>query len=506
MPLGETRPLAVGEGAFVRAVGLSDIGRKRDHNEDSYSAICFKPRENPFGLSALAVVADGMGGHERGEEASAAAVGAVNRYFRSRRKAALPLRDAMSEAIAYADQEIAKIGGKGDRSPGTTLSVLVITGKRFYLGHVGDSRIYLLRRGKMFQLTKDHSYTAEAIEKGLMTPEQARTAANRSVLTQALGGQTPLTPQVETGEVEDGDIFVLCSDGLWDMVDDHEIVQRLQDSRSAEAACRKLVDLANERGGPDNITVAIVSCGEAAMAWRSVVGKRAVSADRDTPPPWAQRTLIGSRPQGKRLRRVPILLLVAAAFLGVGMGMIYKLVGESEQENLSAQDSSAAGEATPMPSKKNENGSELERAKTMSGREPVQYTEPIIQPVLDEKRQGLVIQVERPDYEITLHQPAARYKKSWSSPPLSVKFRNWQKSFEDLKAGSANIVFSNAKKTVPWNATEPDHKVKLFLGKWTVAYRPPEGDDIKLGTIKIVPVGRLAKPSNGISSPDQAAP
>ena len=224
---------------------LSHVGLRREHNEDTYYA------DVDLGLW---LVADGMGGHEFGEVASALARDAVVREV----KAGKPL----GEAIRSADEEIIRQTRRRAESlpMGTTMVALRVNGNKFELAWVGDSRAYLWN-GALRQLSSDHSYVQELIDQGAITAEQARTHPHRNVVTQALGVTDPENLKVETiaGELRPGFQILLCSDGLTEEVDDAQIASLLsQSDLSAQECVDHLVSSALDGGGSDNVTVVLL--------------------------------------------------------------------------------------------------------------------------------------------------------------------------------------------------------------------------------------------------------
>ena len=225
---------------------LTHVGLRRELNEDTY-----------YGDSELGLwlVADGMGGHEYGEVASALAREAIVREVRG----GAPL----AQAIRTADEEIIRASRKrGDSLPmGTTVVAARVAGRRFEVAWVGDSRVYLWRDGKLAQLSQDHSYVQELIGRGEISVEQARSHPHRNVVTQALGVTDPQQLNVETlsGELDTGMQLLLCSDGLTEEVDDARIAQALaQQDCSAQECVDELVAAALDGGGSDNVTVVLV--------------------------------------------------------------------------------------------------------------------------------------------------------------------------------------------------------------------------------------------------------
>ena len=225
---------------------LTHVGLRRELNEDTY-----------YGDSELGLwlVADGMGGHEYGEVASALARETIVREIRQ--------GTALSQAIRVADEEIIRASRKrNDALPmGTTVVAVRVNGNRFEVAWVGDSRVYLWREGQLAQLSQDHSYVQELISQGAISVEQARSHPHRNVVTQALGVTDPLQLNVETlaGELDAGMQLLLCSDGLTEEVDDARIAQALAHlDCSAQECVDELVAAALDGGGSDNVTVVLV--------------------------------------------------------------------------------------------------------------------------------------------------------------------------------------------------------------------------------------------------------
>src|SRR3954463_11943038 len=221
----------------------TDTGRQRHANEDSY-----------FARSPLFAVADGMGGAQAGEVASRIAAGAFER--RGHVSADEPAEGQLEEIAQKANREIHQLAQKDSSRAGmgTTLTAAMLHDDEVALGHVGDSRAYLLRDGELKRLTKDHSLVEELRRQGRLTEEQAEEHPQRSIITRALGPEPDVNVDTMTFPARDGDVFLLCSDGLTTMVSDDEIRQILVESRSLRNAVSKLVEAANRGGGRDNIT------------------------------------------------------------------------------------------------------------------------------------------------------------------------------------------------------------------------------------------------------------
>ena len=233
----------------------TDIGKLRKQNED---AAWFDESRAVF------AVADGMGGHLAGEVASRMAIEAVQRMARENERPGIAaLREAVAcahETILTHAQDHIECAGMG-----TTLSVLWLGENYAYIAHVGDSRIYRLREGSLTQITQDHSLVEELVRAGLITREQARTHPRRNIITRALGTHGENEPDLLVTDVQDGDVFLLCTDGLTGMVPDDEIERTLRDC-GIEAAADRLLALALDAGGRDNVTL-ILCARKGAGAW-----------------------------------------------------------------------------------------------------------------------------------------------------------------------------------------------------------------------------------------------
>jgi len=250
----------------ARGWALSDVGQKRDHNEDSY--LC----NNDIGLFG---VADGMGGHLGGERASRMAVDVMEQEIargislgvtRTQDEitaitttGAHPIAKAMRNAVNEATRTIWQTAQVQPQyaGMGTTLTTLLQHTDRVSICHVGDSRAYLHRDGQMRQLTDDHSWIAEQIKAGLVDPNDLIATRFRNIITRSVGFEPTVEPDLITIPVEVGDCFLICSDGLSNHFTLEEIGNVLSTHFHGEA-CKVLVDMANERGGDDNITVVLV--------------------------------------------------------------------------------------------------------------------------------------------------------------------------------------------------------------------------------------------------------
>jgi protein phosphatase len=248
--------------------GLSDVGRQRANNEDAY--LYWEPasEQELARKGRLAIVADGMGGYEGGQEASRLAVETVREIYDTAFRG--DPQATLLQAFVLAHQRIQEYaeGHPGFHGMGTTCTAVALIGVRVYVAHVGDSRLYRVRGSQISRLTRDHSYVSRLVESGIVRPEDAEKHPQRHILTAALGAGVEVVPDnSEPGMVlEQGDTLVLCTDGLWGLVTEEEIVSAVHAKRAAES-CSELVDLALQRGGPDNITVQVLrSTSSAASA------------------------------------------------------------------------------------------------------------------------------------------------------------------------------------------------------------------------------------------------
>jgi serine/threonine protein phosphatase PrpC len=244
----------------VELASLTDVGCQRENNEDSYGY--WEPaNDGEFAaLGRLAMVADGMGGHEGGQIASRLA---VDTFIKAYASANDP--DPQKRLLTALKQAHQSIQQRARRDPhlssmGTTCTAFALVGNRLNFVHVGDSRLYLLREGKLRILSRDHTLIARLLEKNLIRPDQAREHPQKHVLTSALGvpdEEMEIDVPQEPLPLHKDDLLMICTDGLWGQIEAGEIQQALA-SQSPDAACRSLVQLAKVRGGPDNITVQVL--------------------------------------------------------------------------------------------------------------------------------------------------------------------------------------------------------------------------------------------------------
>jgi serine/threonine protein phosphatase PrpC len=266
---GPTNP--AGE-VIVHVFGRTDVGRTREHNEDTFAVAdltafnaSLQPEVRTHTLGergSFFMVADGMGGAAAGEVASAMAVDVIlneldARWRNAPAKDAETFANALKTATESANERIHSFAGSRpeNRGMGTTATIAGLLGDTLFLCQVGDSRGYLVRAGTAIQITKDQSLMQKLIEAGEMTPEEAEVSERRNIILQALGPEPKIKVDLTSQQIMRGDVLVLCSDGLSGQVRANEIAEIVNSEPDLVQVCKKLIDRANEAGGPDNITV-----------------------------------------------------------------------------------------------------------------------------------------------------------------------------------------------------------------------------------------------------------
>jgi PPM family protein phosphatase len=250
---------------LIKSSGITDVGLKRENNEDSFSV------DEELGLFILA---DGMGGHRAGEKASRTAVDLIHKSFRDWTASgateemlfgepdrALSIKgNYILSGIRLANKVIFELSSecKEYRGMGTTIAVLAVTPELVVAANVGDSRIYMIRDGELERLSKDHTIVAEHLEMGIISPKEARNSSLKHVLTRNLGSSEQLDPEVFEIGPANRDRFFLCSDGVTDLISDEDILKLFQEETEPVPLCRRFVDEALKRGGHDNTTVVSV--------------------------------------------------------------------------------------------------------------------------------------------------------------------------------------------------------------------------------------------------------
>ena len=240
----------------MKVLAKSDRGKLREQNEDYY----YVSDENK--IPALYMLADGMGGYEGGEVASRLAVDAAARYIGNHFDLIEHMKEDILEliedAMKYANEIVFDVAKNSEdlQSMGTTLEICLIYNNRAYIGHIGDSRIYRIRGKIIRKLTTDHSYVEQLVKDGTITKEEAKTHPKKNMLMKALGCSEYVEPDVMVKNFQPEDVIVMTSDGLTNMVDDNKIFETIKNN--FEASNEMLIDMANDAGGIDNITVVII--------------------------------------------------------------------------------------------------------------------------------------------------------------------------------------------------------------------------------------------------------
>ncbi len=247
---------------MIDYAAVSHKGLVRDKNEDCYSVL----PDLKGGYKAF-VIADGMGGHNAGELASRMTVDYISKRLADTDMAGLESMPAwLEKTINDTNEHIYRTSSKpGDNlGMGTTLTLLVMNSDTIYIGHVGDSRVYLIRREEIRSLTTDHSFAGELERQGAISKIEAAAHPGRNVITRAIGVIPDVKADTYTYSVETGDILLMCTDGLTSVIPENEIKKVVSHENSAESACKKLIQMANQCGGEDNITVVEVKINQGA--------------------------------------------------------------------------------------------------------------------------------------------------------------------------------------------------------------------------------------------------
>ncbi|MGR6913335.1 Stp1/IreP family PP2C-type Ser/Thr phosphatase [[Actinomadura] parvosata] len=320
----------------LRYAARSDVGLLREGNEDS-----------AYASGRLLAVADGMGGHAHGEVASSVAIAAMASLEEAQQGG--DLLNAIEAAVRDANRKLHEMVGRDPslKGMGTTLTAMLWNGTQVALVHVGDSRAYLLRRGELYQITHDHTLVQQLVDDGRITPEEAATHPQRSILLRALDGSGEVDPDLTLREAQVGDRYLLCSDGLSGVVSAETLHATLTNIDDPEEVVRQLIDLANRGGGPDNITCVLadvleITDGQQVPAEAAVVGAAGMTrlhgSPQDTSPGRSNAVTApqpvltddafdeqdapqASRRTGRRRRVWPVLVTVfGVGVVAVGVG------------------------------------------------------------------------------------------------------------------------------------------------------------------------------------------
>lgn len=310
----------------------SDVGRKRSGNEDSFALWVSDDSGREHPADTLLVVCDGMGGSNAGEVASRIAVDAVVRTFQE--AADDDAGEVLVQAVEAANVEVWEHSRTRTdlNGMGTTCTVVALKGDAACVAHVGDSRAYLVRGGRARQITTDHSLVAQLVARKQLTPDEARHDPRRNVVTRSVGvAQSVEVDVVRLDEpMRPGDTLLVCTDGLHGQVTDDEL-GRLASGESLDHACRELIQLANQRGGPDNITVAMA--------------RREAPADDPYAPP--RRAHAGERGSPAKRRALQLLIVALIALLLALCGLAWVVFGmmHSQRQDQTSLNANAAARA-----------------------------------------------------------------------------------------------------------------------------------------------------------------
>ncbi|NLL63175.1 MAG: Stp1/IreP family PP2C-type Ser/Thr phosphatase [Ruminococcaceae bacterium] len=241
----------------MRILSKTDVGRKRSSNQDSYAAGEFQN-----GV-AWAVVCDGMGGNAGGNIASSTAVKSIAERITSGyrdKMTSSSIKNLLVAAITNANYEIFDLAKTNEEmvGMGTTVVVAIVTNNAAYIAHAGDSRAYLVSKSKIKQITKDHSLVQDMVEKGEISPDEAKTHPRKNLITRALGVDEEVKVDFTVEDMNEEDVLLICTDGLTNFVDTTDIYRTICDAKDSDFA-ETLVNMANENGGGDNITVVAVA-------------------------------------------------------------------------------------------------------------------------------------------------------------------------------------------------------------------------------------------------------
>ena len=242
---------------MIKAYAKSDVGKVRDMNQDAYYI------SDSLDEVQLYMLADGMGGYKGGEIASNLAVKTAKNYIENNFKDIPKDRDSIIQLVGssmeYANMVVYEKSkeSKELEGMGTTLEICLIYNNKVFIGHIGDSRVYRIRKEFMRKLTQDHSYVQKLVKDGTITQEQAAHHPQKNVITRALGSEKVVEADIYPISIGPGDTLLLCSDGLSNLVPEEEISAVLRDSDEPETACRDLLDLALSRKAPDNVTIVV---------------------------------------------------------------------------------------------------------------------------------------------------------------------------------------------------------------------------------------------------------
>ncbi|MBI5832745.1 MAG: serine/threonine-protein phosphatase [Armatimonadetes bacterium] len=341
----------------ITAAWVNDVGRVRENQEDSYVLWLAPDGEAASGLRAVAAVADGMGGHQAGEVASALVAQRLQDYLCAFADqltfgTAAEVSEYLHELIADANAAVHRLGAQiGGMRPGTTLTCAVVWRDQLVLAHVGDSRAYLVRGMRCERMTRDHTYVADQIRQGLMTSEQARTSPLRNSLIRCIGVEPEVRCDLSTRELLEGDLLVLCSDGLSEYVQDAELAEVVA-SRPLEAAVDDLKGRALERGGHDNVTVVALQCGARVIlpegAELDLAGEGQPVPEAPEPPA-EEASVAGEPPSGVSPGVLALIVLVVFLVVAAAVPRLVRRPPGPTGDTMTSASTSTATTVPPPP-------------------------------------------------------------------------------------------------------------------------------------------------------------
>ena len=343
----------------ISAGAKTDTGQ-RSNNEDRYAVVDTRKRQ--IRADGVLIVADGMGGRSFGEQAAAAAVetteDALAELLDNRQVGEVVIADALATALRRANARVYELASADDdrKGMGTTCVAAVVEGDRLYVAHAGDSRAYLLRDGILRQVTHDHSYVAEQVRAGAISEEGARSSRFRNIITRAVGIEPTIDAEVSEADVQPGDMLLLCTDGLSNIVAEEDLTRTLMQSSSPQAAADKLVQMAVKSGGRDNVTAIVARLQAGTRTLRMQVADL-VRAEPQTAAETASASgaysngtsAAASRPRRSALWPVAvILLLLALAAAGTWASLLARTLAR-DGYTLQAEPPYAVRPAPPAP-------------------------------------------------------------------------------------------------------------------------------------------------------------
>lgn|GEM_PF-1879835 len=441
---------------------LSDVGEVRFNNEDSYLVYLPPLQEaEKLGVKAVLIVADGMGGHALGELASQTAVKAfTERFFEALARQPAKMEQALHNALDHANNAVYQLAQEGAKGrPGTTLTALVLRDDSFYIAHVGDSRAYLFRDGQLRQLTTDHTWVAQEIAHGRMKPYEAQSSPFRNYLTRALGSQPTVEADILAGGLKEGDLFLLCSDGLTSNVRDDELAILLRNSVNLQETCERMVTMANERGGHDNITVILAQVGLKQTTKPFAPIRQAQIPTQ----PHTQSQIIRKR---KRIQWKHFIFLIPLPLaIGLSLGLLASyIVRVWKIENLSSQPTQKI--LRPQRS-------------TVTQTKPPSLTIPLQVQLLADGLQ-FVAREGKLDARKGKLNPEKREKE------ILVRFKYPEKSYSALKSGQAKIVLKKGKEKHECSfQIQSICEISLQVGEWEVRYIAEPETDLLLCILRL---------------------